>query len=312
MTRLLRGPHLPAFLGVTTPQRGGRAAAGRCVVGTFRRVQPFAPIAHAEVDGAALAYRRAGSGPPVVLLHGIPTSSRLWDAVGGELAERFDVIALDMLGYGDSDKPLDRDVSIAAQAELLSGLLDQLGIERAMVVGHDIGGGVAQISAVRHPERLAALGLINAVCFDSWPVPAMTALKQSAPLVSRLPPGWVTKTLERGMRREVTNSEAHGSLAAALAAWDGDSDTLQAFFRNVEALDSRHTQEVAPRLREIDAPTHVIWGASDRYQKPEYAPRLRDAIPAATLRLLDAGHFVPWERPTDVARELSSLADRAQ
>lgn len=271
----------------------------------------FADETHATVDGQQIAYRRAGGGSPVLLVHGIPTCSRLWDDVARQLASAHDVIAIDMLGYGRSSKPLDRDVSVTAQAELLPAFLDALGIDACGVVGHDIGGGVAQILAVNHPQRLTALGLIDAVCFDSWPIPAMTALKHSAPVVAKLPPGWVTATLLEAMKRQAPDPQ-HEALAACLSAWDTDRPALEAFFRNVEALDARHTEAVAPRLGEISVPTHIIWGAADQFQKPEYAPRLRDAIPASTLRMVDGGHFLPWDRPDEVAVELRALLERAQ
>jgi pimeloyl-ACP methyl ester carboxylesterase len=273
-------------------------------------VKPFAGVRRATVEGLEIAYRRAGSGRPVVLLHGIPTSSRLWDGVGADLAADHDVIAPDMVGFGESAKPLDRDVSITAQAGYLAALLEVLGLDRVTLVGHDIGGGAAQVFAVEHGERLDALGLVDAVCFDSWPVPEMKALRASAPLTSHLPPGWVTKALEAGLRREVRNEAAHESIAASLRAWDAGADSLAAFFRNADALDARHTEAVAPRLGEIAVPVHIVWGRHDRFQSPGYAERLRDAIPGATVELLDAGHFVPWERPAEVARQIRALVSR--
>lgn len=270
---------------------------------------PFAPASRLEVDGTELAYRRTGSGSPVLLLHGIPTSSRVWDGVGSKLVGDFDVLAPDLLGYGESSKPPDRDVSVSAQVLLVVGLLERLGIKRAAVIGHDIGGAVAQILAVRHPERLTALGLIDSVCFDSWPIPAMRALTAAAPIVERLPPGWLLRTLERGIRQEVP-PDAYEAVSACLAAWTRDADALRAFLRNAAALDSRHTLAIAPQLGEIAVPTHIVWGAADRYQKAEWAPRLRDAIPGATLRMLDAGHFVPWVRPREVTAEIRSLLER--
>jgi 2-hydroxymuconate-semialdehyde hydrolase len=273
-------------------------------------VAAFASTSRTTVDGAGLAYRRAGEGAPVLLVHGIPTSSRLWDFVGGELAREFDVIAPDLLGYGESDKLLDRDVSVSAQADLMGALLNELGMERPMVVGHDIGGAVAQILAVRHPERVGALCLVDSVSFDSWPIAPMIALRRSAPLVSKLPPGWITATLAAALERELPD-RAHEPLESSLGAWDHDAESLAAFFRNVEALDSRHTQAIADDLRRLDLPARIVWGASDQFQKPEWAPRLRDAIPGATLRLLDCGHFVPWQRPEELAEEIRTLAKRS-
>jgi pimeloyl-ACP methyl ester carboxylesterase len=245
-----------------------------------------------------------------VLVHGFPTSSRLWDFTGAELARDFDVIAPDLVGFGESAKPLDRDVSVSAQADLLPGLLDALGVERATVVGHDIGGAVAQIFAVRQAPRLARLGLVDSVCFDSWPIAPMIAVQRSAPLVAKLPPGWVTGALGAALRRDLPE-RAHEPVDASLAAWDRDRESLEALFRNVEALDSRHTQAIVSDLGRIAAPVHVVWGAGDQFLKTEWAPRLRDAIPGATLRLLDAGHFVPWERPEELAVEIRELAARS-
>jgi 2-hydroxymuconate-semialdehyde hydrolase len=271
---------------------------------------PFAEATTADVDGLSVAYRRAGQGEPILLLHGIPTSSRLWDLVGPGLAGDFDVIAPDLVGYGRSEKPLDRDVSVSAQADLMSALMDALSIERATVVGHDIGGAVAQILTVRRAERVARLGLVDSVCFDSWPIPQMTALKRTAPLVAKLPAGWIFAALWRALERDLPEA-ARESLQASLAVWDRSPDALAAFLRNVEALDSSHTEAIAAELGKIGVPAHVVWGAADPYQRPEWAPRLRDAIPGATLRLVDAGHFVPWERPDELVTEIRALAARS-
>src|SRR4051812_26114243 len=107
-------------------------------------MSPFAESQRVAVDGVEIAVRRAGAGQPLLLVHGIPTSSRLWDGAGADLARDFDVVAPDMLGYGESAKPADRDVSMAAQASLVPPLLDSLGLDRVVVVGHDLGGAVAQ------------------------------------------------------------------------------------------------------------------------------------------------------------------------
>ena len=274
------------------------------------RMPPFAEAATADLDGLTVAYRRAGQGEPILLLHGIPTSSRLWDFVGPDLAGDFDVIAPDLVGYGRSDKPLDRDVSVSAQAGLMPALMDALRIDRATVVGHVIGGAVAQILTVRQPERVARLGLVDSVCFDSWPIPQMTALKRAAPLVGKLPPGWIFTALGSVLERDLPE-RARESLQASLAVWDRSPDTLAAFLRNVEALDSSHTEAIAADLGKIDVPAHVVWGAADPFQRPEWAPRLRDAIPGATLRLVDSGHFVPWERPDELVAEIRALAARS-
>jgi pimeloyl-ACP methyl ester carboxylesterase len=130
---------------------------------------------------------QAGAGFPVVLVHGIPTSPALWRHVlprvrGGRL------LAFEMVGYGDSiPAGRDRDILVARQADYLLAWLDHLGVGRAVLVGHDLGGGVAQIAAVRTPKRCAGLVLPNSIGYDSWPIPSVRALQAAAPLTGRLP-----------------------------------------------------------------------------------------------------------------------------
>ena len=273
---------------------------------------PFAPSGRATVDGLEIAYRRAGSGPPVLLLHGIPTSSRVWDSVGADLSADLDVVAPDLLGYGDSAMPADRDVSMAAQAVLVPKLLDTLGLDRVIAVGHDLGGAVAQLLAVDAPERVAGLVLIDSVSFDSWPILRMRVLRAMAPPFARRWPrrwfGW----FDRSMRRYVPTGGPREALSASLGAWSGDAAGAEAFMRNARAMDPRITQDVAPRLAEVRVPAHVVWGRRDPFQKVRWAERLRDAIPGATLTLLDGGHFLPWDQPEQVAGEIRALAARCR
>jgi 2-hydroxymuconate-semialdehyde hydrolase len=277
----------------------------------FPGMPAFAPSQRIAVDGLEVAYRRAGEGPTVLLLHGIPTSSRVWDGVGDELTSRFDVIAPDLVGYGESAKPVDRDVSMAAQAVLMPKLLDELGVDRVVLAGHDLGGAVAQLMAVDAPERLSALVLIDSVSFDSWPIFRMRALRATAPPFARRWPRRWFAFFERSLRPNVPEDAREG-LAASLAAWSGDRPAAEAFFRNARAMDSRITEDVAPRLGQIRVPTHIVWGENDPFQKVRWAPKLRDAIPGATLTVLDGGHFLPWDRPAEVASEIRALASRGQ
>ena len=132
-----------------------------------------------QIDGHRIAYDRQGEGSPVILIHGIPTSNLLWRNVMPEPAKTHQVFAPDMLNYGKSDKPADANVSIEAQSRLIVKLMDQLGLKAADIVAHDIGGGVAQLIAVNYPERVRKLVLIDAVCFDSWPIPEFLPLQKA-------------------------------------------------------------------------------------------------------------------------------------
>ena len=122
------------------------------------------------VDGVRLAYRDRGDGPPVVFLHGTPSYSYEWrDVVPHVEAAGYRTLTYDLLGYGDSERPVDRDTSVTAQAELLVELLDELDLARVNLVAHDIGGAIGQRLAIDWPERVHRLLLIDTVSYDSWP-----------------------------------------------------------------------------------------------------------------------------------------------
>src|SRR6476661_10924878 len=134
-----------------------------------------------ELDGLSykplrVAWTDLGQGEPVILLHGIPTWSFLYNDVITLLKQHCRVIAPDFLGHGYSDKRDFFDRSLLAQTEMVLRLMDHLGLERADFVGHDTGGGVALIMAIHHPDRVARLVLTNVVAYDLSPIDDMIAL----------------------------------------------------------------------------------------------------------------------------------------
>src|SRR5918994_1128578 len=121
------------------------------------------------VGEARVAYYEEGSGKPLLLLHGCPFSSFVWRKVTPRLSLRYRCLAPDLLGLGDTETPEGADWSLRAQAAMVVGLLDALGIQRAHVVGHDHGGAVAQLLAAEHPDRIDRLVISNAEAYDNWP-----------------------------------------------------------------------------------------------------------------------------------------------
>lgn len=260
------------------------------------------------VEGHRLAYLDEGSGPPVLLIHGIPTSSLLWRDIIPVLARSHRVIAPDMLNYGKSDKPLHADVSIAAQARLTVGVLDALGIRRADVVSHDIGGGVAQIIAVRHPERVGKLVLSSAVCFDSWPIPEFKPLQEPG-AEDKMSLEAFTEMLRGFLPQGVHRADALTPEAAEIIMepWSSEAGK-RALFRNFRRLNPEYTQAIAGELQHLEHETLILWGRQDPFQKPAYAERLRDAIPHGELTWIDeAAHWIMEEKPAEVAAALQTF-----
>ena len=260
------------------------------------------------VAGHRLAYLDEGTGPAVLLIHGIPTSSLLWRRIIPVLAETHRVIAPDMLNYGKSEKPVDADVSIAAQSRLMIGVLDALGIPRADVVAHDIGGGVAQIMAVNHPERVKKLVLSNAVCLDSWPIPEFKPLQEPGAEADMSLAAFVSMMrgfLPQGVYRP--EAFAPEALTMMMQPWASE-EGKRALFRNFRRLNPEYTQAIAGELKHLRHETLILWGRHDPFQKPVYAEKLRAAIPGARLTWIDeAAHWVMEEKPAEVAAEVKAF-----
>ena len=135
-----------------------------------------------------MRWEEVGEGPPVVFVHGIPTSPRLWRRVV-PLVSGARCLAWEMVGYGASiPEGRDRDISVARQAGYLADWMREVGLaEGAVIVGHDLGGGVAQILAANDPSLVRGLVLTNSICYDSWPVAPVKAIRALGPVLARLP-----------------------------------------------------------------------------------------------------------------------------
>ena len=243
---------------------------------------------------------------PVVLIHGIPASPQLWRNVVPLLQTRS--LAWEMVGYGGSWQEAARnDISVAAQAEFLSGWLATVGIQRAVLVGHDLGGGVAQIAAVRQPELCAGLVLTNAICYDSWPIPSVKALRSIGGLVGRTPPRAFRLLFSAFLRQGHDDAQvAADSIAAHWPYYDHEAGA-RAFVRQVRSLDVNDTLEISGRLSELKVPGRVVWGAADRFQKIAYGQRLAHDL-RIELDVIEGGkHFTPEDHPERLAAAVNAV-----
>lgn len=267
-----------------------------------------------DLAGARLYYYAAGTrgaGEPLIFLHGFPTSSHLWRDVVPLVPPGHRVVVLDLLGYGRSDRPLDRDVSIRGHAERVLALLNALRIERATVVGHDVGGGVAQHLAVRHPTRVSRLCLVDSVAFDDWPTRDVKLAKASLALTRYLPATWILSILRTDLGRGYTEQERGTHSIDQYVRPFGTPEGRDALVEHLLALDAAETMALAPRLKDIVAPTAIVWGAHDPFLPKEIGKRLQDAIPRSSLDVLpDVRHFTPEEAPETIGAILTGLLGR--
>ena len=253
-----------------------------------------------------IAYIRQGQGPAVLLLHGIPSSSYLWRDIIGPLSTTFEVLAPDLLGYGDSDKRLDADLSIAAQARYMVAFMETLGVHQAAVIGHDIGGGVAQLMAVDEPQRVARLVLIDSAVDNNWPVPVIARLKE---------PAWdqimVNIDMRKGLREGLEKGMVTGDRVTdeVVDEWTRPFQDLggrRAYLRAARALNNRDLVSRSKHLEEMETPTLILWGANDPFLEPRWAEVLQRKFRNSTVEIIDpGGHFLPIDRPDAVVEAIT-------
>ena len=265
--------------------------------------------AYASVEGARISMLTAGPthGETVLLLHGLPASAELWRDVLLRLASfGYRAIALDLPGYGATRVPPGGDVSIRGTARLFARWIQSEGMGPVWLVGHDVGGAVAQVLAVQEPGQVAALTLGNTVAGSGWPILPVRLFQAAARLglypwmaAARLVPNpYIWRTLRRGF----ADPSALDRATAERVFWDSkvtDPEGRRAFAAHLSALDPQQTIAIAPRLAGVAAPTLLLWGAEDRFQ-PWHTTglRLHGLLPDPDVILLEGiGHFAPLEGP---------------
>ncbi len=271
----------------------------------------------ATVDDAHVSVLTAGQGPPVVLLHGIPTGAAVWERVLVRLADAgYQGLAPDLPGYGHTRLPQTADHSLTGAARLVADWLAHLGATPAWIVGHDSGGAVAQILAVGHPSVVNRLTLTNSIADGSWPAPRARFAKAVSRVggyraATRL--GLVPNAFMRWqIRRAFADAAAADGIDAVL--WDGkcgDPAGRAAFERHLVALSPRDTAEAAAGLGDLEVPCQLVWGARDPFQ-PWRGPgrRLQELLPSPAVTTLDAcGHFTPWECPQGLIEAMLGWAE---
>src|ERR671930_981523 len=218
-----------------------------------------------ELHGHRVIYRIAGSGPPVVLVHGMVNSSRHWEATALRLADDYTVIAPDLIGHGDSATPRG-DYSLGAHAAVIRDLLAVIGIERATVVGHSLGGGVAMHFFYQFPQRVERLALISSgglgrevsPLLRGAALPGASALLWAAahPRVLDALAGAVERMRERGS----ANGVYLQAIARALRPLE-EPGSRRAFLQTLRSVIDFHGQRVSARDRLYllgDLPTLLV------------------------------------------------------
>lgn len=272
-------------------------------------------LQHVSLHGHDVGYRMAGEGPAVVLIHGMAGSSRTWREVMPLLARSYTVIAPDLLGHGESAKPLG-DYSLGAYASGLRDLIvGALGIEKATLVGQSLGGGVAMQLAYQHPElceRLVVVGSGGLGREVSWTMRLLTLpgaeylFPVLFPRFLRDPGGWLGAFFH-----------ARGILAPHVSEmWSAymsltETENRRAFVSTLRAVIDPGGQTVSALDRLYLAaavPSLIVWGELDSIIPVEHARAAHAMLPGSRLEIFaGAGHFVHVEQPLKFAAVLANF-----
>ncbi|MEA2390472.1 MAG: hypothetical protein QOK31_581 [Solirubrobacteraceae bacterium] len=264
------------------------------------------------LHGHRVIYRVAGSGPPVVLIHGMVNSSRHWEAVALRLAESHTVIAPDLIGHGDAATPRG-DYSLGAHAAWIRDLLAVLGIERASLVGHSLGGGVALQFFYQFPQRTERVALVSSggLGREVSPMLRSAALPGASALLSLAAHPRALDALQasgdRLRRRGARKGVYVQAVARALRPLERPG-AREAFLHTLRAVIDVRGQRVSARDRLYllsSVPTLVVWGGRDHTIPIEHGRDAHAAIPGSRFETLPrAAHFPHLEDPEGLASVL--------
>ncbi|MDV3125080.1 alpha/beta hydrolase [Mycobacterium sp. 21AC1] len=274
------------------------------------------------IHGYRRAFRIAGSGPVILLIHGIGDNSTTWNTVQTKLAQRFTVIAPDLLGHGRSDKPR-ADYSVAAYANGMRDLLSVLGVDRVTVVGHSLGGGVAMQFAYQFPQLVERLILVGAG--------GVTKDVNFALRIASLPMGSEALALLR-LPLVLPTVQLAGRVAGALFGSTGPGRDIpnmlriladlpeptasSAFARTLRAVVDRRGQVVTMLDRcylTESVPVQLIWGESDSVIPVSHAHMAHAAMPGSQLEIFEgSGHFPFHDDPDRFVAVVGQFIDTTE
>ncbi len=270
-----------------------------------------------ELHGHRMVYRIAGEGPPVVLIHGMVNSSRHWQAVALALADRYTVIAPDLIGHGDSTSPRG-DYSLGAHAARIRDLLASLGVERATMVGHSLGGGVAMQFFWQFPQRTDRLVLVSSGGLgpEVSPLLRSAALPGASALLWAVAHPRVVEGLAGAGAR--LRARGHGAgvyaqqVSRALRPLSGPG-AREAFLQTLRSVIDVRGQRVSARdrlylLGHAPTPTQIVWGERDHTIPIGHGLWTHRAVPSSRFDSLPgAAHFPHIEDPDGLARVIGEF-----
>ena len=293
---------------------GVKAALGLAAM-TWLALGAVAPAAQAAEDGpwfarlgppdapVTLFYEEKGKGSPVLLIHGFGASTYTWRHIAPELARNHRVIAVDLKGFGQSDKPFDERYSVYDQAELLVQLIEEKDLRDLTLVGHSYGGGIALLLALeadgRLEGRISRLVLLDSIAYPQN-IPVFFKMLD-VPVVSQMGIRMVPPSVQTRVALQIAYFDDNKITSEEVEAYAAPLKTAagkHAIIHTARQIVPEDIAELSERYKTMTLPTLILWCDHDRIVPLEVGIKLRRTLPNSTLKLVEeCGHMPQEEQP---------------
>jgi pimeloyl-ACP methyl ester carboxylesterase len=270
-----------------------------------------------DLPAGRIRYREAGSGKPIVFVHGFLVDGRLWDGVVDQLSDRYRCLAPDWpIGAQQIAMKPDADLSPPGVAATIASFLDALDLEDVTIVGNDSGGAMSQVLVTRHPERIGRLVLTNCDTHENFPPGIFRAM----PPIAALPGGMALlaapfriPALARAAFKPFARTRIPDELVASWMRPGLHDPGVKRDAKKVTAgMNRRYTLEAAERLRDSELPILLTWAPGDKFFPISYAERLAsEAGNARIVEIPNAGTFVALDQPERLSEEIDKFVGTA-
>jgi 3-oxoadipate enol-lactonase len=256
------------------------------------------------VDGANLAYTDAGTGSPILLVHGFPLDSRVWAAVAGQLAGRYRVICVDLPGFGQSQ--MGKAFTIESLADTLAKFIDQLKLGKVLLAGLSMGGYVGKAFADKHEGKLAGLALV-----DTKAAADNDEQKKGRERMIALVKSSGSKAIADDMLGKMTGEETIRTQPAVVRELRAIMEACPPKTIETALAAMRDRKDYTDLLPRLQIPVAIIVGEGDVITPPALAEKMAASVPGSFLRKIPAaGHMAPFEQPAAVADALRTFAEK--
>lgn len=254
-----------------------------------------------------IAFDVLGDGPPVVLVHGTPSRGVVWREVATALAEQHRVFVYDLLGFGDSERHVEQDVSVAAHGQVLAQLLRAWKLDDPAIVGHDIGGATALRAHLVEGAHFSRLALVDAVALRPWITSRTRRMQQCIERYAALPDAGLAQAIRDHLASATSRPLPNELFQQLFGQWEG-AHGQALYLRNIRCLSETDTDAVEQRLETVTIPVSILWGAEDAWLPVSTCHRIAAAIGGTSpIVIPEAGHFCMLDQPQRVIAALRAF-----